>query len=123
VELDDPSVVFCGDLVWHRFFPNYMDARPSALTEAVASLTRERTTAYVPGHGPMANPQDLTLFRRLLDEIETQARAAASAGRSLEEAVATFELSSPLAEWFLFSDRYPEVALGAWMRELGAAGP
>ena len=123
VELDDPSVVFCGDLVWHRFFPNYVDARPAELTAAVAALARDRPTAYVPGHGPMADAGELALYRRLLDEVEAQARAAVDAGRTVEEAAAAFELSDPLAEWFRFSDAYPQRALGAWMRDLGGAGP
>ena len=35
IELQDPSVVFCGDLVWNAMFPNYVDATPSRLTQAV----------------------------------------------------------------------------------------
>ena len=118
LEIDDPSVVFCGDLLWHRFFPNYVDARPGALTRAVAALTRDRATTYVPGHGPLADSGEMELYRRLLDEVEAQARAAVAAGRTPEEAAASFRLSDPLSEWFLFSDAYPERALGAWMREL-----
>ncbi|MEJ2539486.1 MAG: MBL fold metallo-hydrolase [Gemmatimonadota bacterium] len=123
VELDDPSVVFCGDLVWHRFFPNYMDARPSELTRSVASLVRERATAYVPGHGPLADPAQLELYRALLDEVEAHAREAHAAGRSAAEAAETFRLPAPLSEWFRFSDTYPERALGAWLQELDSANP
>jgi glyoxylase-like metal-dependent hydrolase (beta-lactamase superfamily II) len=123
VEIDDPSVVFCGDLVWHRFFPNYMDARPGALSTSVAALTRDRATTYVPGHGPLADSEELELYRRLLDEVEAQAREAHAEGRTLEEASAGFRLPAPLSEWFQFSEAYPGRALEAWFRELGGGAP
>lgn len=123
VELEDPSVVFCGDLVWHQFFPNYMDARPSALSSSVAALARDRSTTYVPGHGPLADGDALRSYQQLLGEVETQARAAHQAGWNAEEAAANFELSGPLQEWFMFSDGYPARALGAWLDELGGAAP
>lgn len=123
VELEDPSVVFCGDLVWHRFFPNYMDARPSALSSSVAALARGRFTTYVPGHGPLADEEALRSYQQLLVEVEAQARSAHQAGWNAEEAAAGFQLSAPLREWFMFSDGYPARALGAWLDELGGANP
>lgn len=123
VEVDDPSVVFCGDLVWHRFFPNYMDARPGALSASVAALTRDRSTTYVPGHGPLADGDELELYRRLLDEVEGQARDAHAAGRTLDEAAEAFRLPAPLSEWFRFSERYPYRALEAWFGELQGGAP
>jgi glyoxylase-like metal-dependent hydrolase (beta-lactamase superfamily II) len=123
VELDEPSVVFCGDLVWHRFFPNYVDARPSELTRAVAALARDRSTVYVPGHGPLADPADLELYQRLLDEVEAHARTAHREGADAEAAAATFRLPAPLADWFLFSEGYPARALGAWLDELEGSAP
>lgn len=125
VELDDPSVVFCGDLVWHQFFPNYMDARPSALSSSVEALARDQddSTTYVPGHGPLADREALRSYQQLLGEVETQARAAHQAGWDADEAAANFELSGPLQEWFMFSDGYPARALGAWLDELGGDTP
>ena len=40
IEVDDPSLVFCGNLVWNGIFPNYVDAAPSALTPSVKALRR-----------------------------------------------------------------------------------
>ena len=123
LELDDPSVVFCGDLVWHQFFPNYMDARPSELSASVTALARDRATTYVPGHGPLADGAALRSYQQLLGEVEAQARAAHEAGWDAEEAAANFRLSGPLQEWFLFSDGYPARALASWLDELGGAAP
>ncbi|HEX2022859.1 MAG TPA: MBL fold metallo-hydrolase, partial [Candidatus Thermoplasmatota archaeon] len=69
LELDEPSVVFCGDLVWNAMFPNYVDATPSRLARAVRALPRERETVYVPGHGPLARAADVDRYLAVLDAV------------------------------------------------------
>lgn len=119
VELDDPPVVFCGDLVWNRMVPNYMDAVPSRLSAAVRGLLRDDPrTVTVPGHGPLADASDLALYRVLIDHLEEAGRGAHARGWSAEEAATRYRLPEAVAEWTLFSPRYPEVAIGAWLREL-----
>lgn len=119
IEVDDPSIVFCGDLVWNRMFPNYMDATPSRLFAAVAGLTREGLdTTYVPGHGPLADARELRLYSAVLDAVEEAARRAAAAGKTAAEAAAEFTLPEFAADWTLFSSRYFETAIGAWLKEL-----
>jgi glyoxylase-like metal-dependent hydrolase (beta-lactamase superfamily II) len=120
VELDEPSVVFCGDLVWNQMFPNYVDAVPSRLSRAVNGLTRSARTMYVPGHGPLAEPADLRRYVALLDSVEQGARAAKAKGQTAAEAAAEYRLPADIANWTLFSPRYPETAIGAWLRELSA---
>ena len=56
LELDDPSIVFCGDLVWNSMFPNFVDTVPTKMIASVKAFKRARATAYVPGHGPLAKP-------------------------------------------------------------------
>ena len=55
LEIEDPSVVFCGDLVWNAMFPNYVDAIPTKLAASVKALRRDRRTTYVPGHGALSS--------------------------------------------------------------------
>lgn len=120
VELDGPPVVFCGDLVWNQMVPNYMDAVPSRLSRSVRGLRRdEADTVYVPGHGPLATQTELDRFIDLVDHFEEAGRRAHREGRSAEEAAADYRLPPGIADWVLFSPRYPEVAIGAWLRELG----
>ncbi len=69
VEVDDPSVVFCGDLVWNAMFPNYVDARPSELARSVSALRRTRQTSYVPGHGSVATEADVARYAAMLGEV------------------------------------------------------
>lgn len=116
--VDDPSIVFTGDLVWNAMFPNYVDATPSVLAASVRELARERTTIYVPGHGAVAGAADLARYQSMLDEVEQAARAAIARGQSAADAAAAFTLSPSLGEWLLFNKVFFERAFAAWAREL-----
>ena len=58
IELDDPSIVFCGDLFWNAMFPNYVDAIPTKLSTSVRALRRKSDVIYVPGHGSVGRSAD-----------------------------------------------------------------
>lgn len=120
VEVDDPSVVFTGDLVWNAMFPNFVDAMPTRLALATRALRRERTTTYVPGHGAVATDADVGRYLAMLGEVEQAARAAHGKGTPAAEAAAAFALSPALGEWALFNKVFFERAFTAWNRELGA---
>jgi glyoxylase-like metal-dependent hydrolase (beta-lactamase superfamily II) len=123
VEVGDPSVVFCGDLVWNRMFPNYRDAIPSRLGRDVRALVRSQETRYVPGHGPLADAGDLDRYVALIDDVEAHARRALEVGRPVAEAAAEYRVPEALGDWIMFSPRYYEVAFGAWERELRGSRP
>lgn len=120
LEVSDPSVIFCGDLVWNGMFPNYVDAVPSRLSLNVRMLQSADASVYVPGHGPLASPADLERYVRLLDLVEEAAREAVAAGTPAEAAGAAFRIPAPLGDWTLFNPRYFERAIGAWMKELSS---
>lgn len=117
VEVDDPRVVFCGDLVWNGMFPNFVDAVPSRLGPSVRALPDE-ADVWVPGHGALADAADMALYRDVLDAVEAHARGAVAAGRGAAEAARDLVLPAGARDWLLFSDAYHERALAAWMREL-----
>jgi glyoxylase-like metal-dependent hydrolase (beta-lactamase superfamily II) len=118
VELEDPAITFGGDLVWHGMFPNYVDAAPSALSQAVRGLRRPGAT-YVPGHGPVGREADFDRYVAVLDAVEEAARRAFAAGTSAAEAGSAFGLPPSLGEWTLFNKVFFERAFTAWYRELG----
>lgn len=122
VELTDPSVVFCGDLVWNEMFPNYVDATPSRLTQAVTLMraSASEATIYVPGHGPVADIPALDRYLELLVDVETAARRALREGMTAEEAGDAYRLPETMRGWTLFSDSYFARAIAAWMDELTA---
>ena len=120
IEVDDPSLVFCGDLVWNGMFPNYVDATPSALARSVKALRRPGATTYVPGHGGVAHEGDVVRYVSMLDEVEEAARSARAKGISAAEAAATFTLPKSLGEWIPFNKVFHERAFAAWYRDLSA---
>jgi glyoxylase-like metal-dependent hydrolase (beta-lactamase superfamily II) len=118
VEIDDPSIVFCGDLVWNGMFPNYVDAVPSELARSVKALRRSRATTYVPGHGAVAKQPDLDRYEAMLGEIEQAARGAHAKGLSAADAGSAYALPASLGEWLLFNKVFFERAFAAWYKEL-----
>jgi glyoxylase-like metal-dependent hydrolase (beta-lactamase superfamily II) len=119
VVLDDPRLVWCGDLVWNGLFPNYVDAVPSDLSRHVRALLSEPAERWIPGHGALADRAAVAAYLALLDDVEAAARVAIEAGTPLDVAAGEYRPPTLLGEWVLFSPRYYEVALRAWARELG----
>jgi glyoxylase-like metal-dependent hydrolase (beta-lactamase superfamily II) len=118
VFVDDPAVLFGGDLLWNHFFPNYVDAIPSVLSREVRSLSGVTGAVRVPGHGAIFGGDDFTRYVAVIDAVEAAARKAAAAGTPAAEGAKAFSLPPSLGEWTMFGDRYAEVALRAWEREL-----
>jgi glyoxylase-like metal-dependent hydrolase (beta-lactamase superfamily II) len=116
--LDDQDIVFCGDLVWHGMFPNYVDAVPSRLRTAAVGLRRGAGTTYVPGHGPVGGAAEFDRYLAMIDAVEQGAREAHAAGRPVTEAAAAFALPPGVGEWTLFGTTFFERAFTAWYREL-----
>jgi glyoxylase-like metal-dependent hydrolase (beta-lactamase superfamily II) len=121
LQLDDPPVVFCGDLVWNGMFPNYMDADPPRLAASVSALGANEGTVYVPGHGTLADAAAMRRYANMLEHIGDAARRAIAAGRPIEEAAAQYKLPGDVADWTLFNAQYFRTAFLAWQRSL--AGP
>ena len=121
VEVSDPSVVFCGDLVWNGMFPNYMDAQPSRLSMDVRLMRQLGASTYVPGHGSLASGRDLDRYLELLDHVEAAARDAMQRGITAEEAGRDYRMPDSTEDWVLFNEAYFARAIGAWMAELGDA--
>ena len=126
LELDDPSIVFCGDLLWNGMFPNFVDAVPTKLAASVRAVRRTRETLYVPGHGALARAADYDRYVAMLDEVEQAARRAFAAGTSATEAGNAFALPASVGDWALFnpaSKAFYQRAFEAWYKELkGATG-
>jgi glyoxylase-like metal-dependent hydrolase (beta-lactamase superfamily II) len=120
VELDDPSIVVCGDLFWNAMFPNFVDALPSKLNASVHALKRSKDTLYVPGHGPLGHPTDYDRYFAMLGEVESAAKKAHAAGTSAADAGAKFTLPSTLGDWTLLNKAVYQRAVEAWYKELKA---
>ncbi len=117
IEVQDPNVIFCGDLFFNRLIPNYLDAKPATLHQSVAKLRREAKTLYIPGHGSAASPQDLKLYQEFLVMMEDAARAAFKKGDESQAAGGAFQLPEKFANWYIFSPQVVPRAFAAWYRE------
>ena len=121
VRVDDPRVVFCGDLVWNGMFPNYVDAIPTRLWTACNNLLADRGAIYVPGHGSLADYDETRAFLAVIESVGEAAKAAHERGVPAADAAAGYQVPVGLGEWFMFSPRYDEIAFTAWYRELSGA--
>lgn len=120
LELDDPNVVFCGDLFWNAMFPNFVDAMPTKLMTSVRGLRRSGDPLYVPGHGPLGHPAEYDRYISMLEEVERAARKSYAAGTPAAEAGAGFTLPASLGDWALFNKVFYQRAFEAWYKELKA---
>jgi glyoxylase-like metal-dependent hydrolase (beta-lactamase superfamily II) len=118
VTVDEPRVVFCGDLLWNGIFPNYRDAVPSVLSQEVRAMLGDSRATAVPGHGSIPSPAEAADYVALLDLVEAAARRAFAAGTPAAEAAREFSVPPSLGQWRLFGAAYYQVALSAWEREL-----
>ncbi len=120
LELDEPGVIFAGDLVWNGMFPNYVNAVPSQLNQTVRALRKAGAVRYVPGHGPLAAAADVDRYLAMLGEVERAARQAHQRGQPAAAAAAAYTVPASFGEWTLFAKSFVEVAFTAWYKELGA---
>ena len=118
LELDDPSIVFCGDLFWNAMFPNFVDARPTRLAASVRALRRARETTYIPGHGAMGSAAEYDRYAAMLGEVERAARKAHAGGVTAADAGRAFALPASLGDWAMFSKVFYQRAFEAWYKEL-----
>jgi len=118
VEIDEPSIVFSGDLVWNGLFPNYRDTEAQAFTQSIRALRRDRETVYVSGHGALASGRHVDTLLTLVESVEAAARQAHKRGIPLADAAAGFQMPAATADWILFNPKYFEVAFQAWYQEL-----
>jgi len=117
VIVEEESVQWCGDLVWNGMFPNYMDAVPSKLSDAVRGIRVQNHQRLIPGHGPVATQLDLQRYTEVIDGVEEAAREAVRNGWTAEEAGERHRIPPGLGEWTLFSPTYFQRAIEAWMKE------
>ncbi|MGH7616167.1 MAG: MBL fold metallo-hydrolase [Gemmatimonadaceae bacterium] len=118
LELDDPSIVFCGDLFWNAMFPNFVDAIPTKLAASVRALRRQNDTLYVPGHGALGHAAEYDRYAAMLGDVEQAARKAFAAGTPAADAGAAFVVPASLGEWQYFNKSMLPTAFNAWYKEL-----
>ena len=83
VYIPDANVVFAGDLAWNQRIPNLIDATTSAWIETLDKMTTVHPNAtFIPGHGDVANVQDVKAFRDYLATLRASIQKAQAAGET-----------------------------------------
>lgn len=83
----DANVVFTGDMAWRKSLPNLVDATVNDWIPSLDKLLRDYPTAkFVPGHGEVANAEDVREFRNYLDDLRTRVKQAIADGLTLDQA-------------------------------------
>ncbi|MEM8884334.1 MAG: MBL fold metallo-hydrolase [Planctomycetota bacterium] len=118
IEMDDPRVVFCGDLFFNGLFPFYGHATPTVLRKQVGQLYEEKFDMYVPGHGPVTDAKGLKRYMELLDHVEAAARKAIEAGTPAAEAWKSYVIPESMGTWTKFRPDVYRFGFEAWEREL-----
>lgn len=107
VSIPDAHVVFCGDMLWKEHIPNLIDASTKAWVESLDAMQKDYgPSTWVPGHGGIANAQDVLTFRNYLADLRDAVRREQAAGKSSDALVPALlpGLKSNYGNWGFFSD-------------------
>jgi glyoxylase-like metal-dependent hydrolase (beta-lactamase superfamily II) len=103
----DAHVVFCGDMLWKDHIPNLIDSSTKAWVESLDAMQKDfGPSTWVPGHGGVANAQDVLTFRKYLADLRAGVRREQAAGKSGNALVQALlpGLKSSYGKWSFFSD-------------------
>jgi cyclase len=103
----DAQVVFCGDMLWKEHIPNLIDATTKAWVESLDAMQKDYgSSTWVPGHGGVANVQDVLTFRKYLADLRAGVRREQAAGKSGDALVQALlpGLKSSYGKWGFFGD-------------------
>lgn len=108
VSVPDARVVFTGDMLWRQVSPNLIDGNIAdwiATDQALAAAPDAATTRFVPGHGDVANQDDVRDFVGYLSDLKALVAAKRAAGLSGDALVqaALPEFAARHGQWAAFS--------------------
>jgi len=83
VIVPDANVVFGGDLIWQKHFPNLIDANTADWIKTLEKLHADHSSAiFVSGHGDLATPVDVRNFHDYLVSLRDDVAKAQAQGKS-----------------------------------------
>jgi cyclase len=120
VSVPNAHVVFCGDMLWKEHVPNLIDASTKPWIESLDAMQKDYgPSTWVPGHGGIANAQDVLTFRKYLADLRDGVRREQAAGKSGDALVQALlpGLKSQYGKWGFFSD-YAGIGIQQTAQEL-----
>jgi glyoxylase-like metal-dependent hydrolase (beta-lactamase superfamily II) len=128
----EDRVIHLGDLFFHQRYPSIDLEAGGSMKEWIATLDRvlalDGWDKAIPGHGPVSDREGLRGFQSFLKELWQQADAAARANKSLEETLASVDLTQDpgyevIAVPFLVRLDRDSVVRRAWEEATGTVKP
>ena len=122
IHVPDAKVLFCGDMLWRRVPPNLIDGSVKEWSASDADFLRlpdAAHTAFVPGHGDVADVKDVEEFRAYLADLRqlvSEARRRGLKDDALAQAVAP-KLKADHPAWTI-SDRAAAAEIKSMDQEL-----
>jgi len=107
VSVPDAHVVFCGDMLWKDHVPNLIDASTGPWVKSLDAMPAAYgESTWIPGHGDVANAQDVRLFRKYLADLRASVAREQAAGKSGDALVKPLlaNLRSEYGKWGFFDD-------------------
>ncbi len=107
VSIPDSHVVFCGDMLWKDHIPNLIDASTGPWIASLDAMQKDYgPSIWIPGHGGVANAQDVLTFRKYLADLRADVRREQAAGKSGDTLVKALlpGLKSSYGKWGFFND-------------------
>jgi cyclase len=120
VSVPNAHVVFCGDMLWKEHVPNLIDASTKPWIESLDAMQKDYgPSTWVPGHGGIANAQDVLTFRKYLADLRDGVHREQAAGKSGDALVQALlpGLKSQYGKWGFFSD-YAGIGIQQTAQEL-----
>jgi cyclase len=103
----DARVLFCGDLLWKDHLPNLIDASTDKWIATLDLLSQDYAeSTLVPGHGSVAQPHDVAVFKDYLvslREVVRQAQLERTSDDALVNAILP-GLKEKYGTWGFFDD-------------------
>jgi glyoxylase-like metal-dependent hydrolase (beta-lactamase superfamily II) len=127
----EDRVVHGGDLVFNRRYPNIDLEAGGSVEEWIATLDELLAIDFdhvIPGHGLATDRAGVLAFQRFLADLWAQAKGAAAAGKTLEQTLASVELThdegyEAISLPFVFALDRDFVVRRAWEEASGAVSP
>ena len=117
VHFPDVNVIHTGDVFFNGFYP-FIDTENGgnvkgtiAAANKILSLANDKTL-IIPGHGPLSNKKELTVYRDMLAVAQERLGNLKATGKTAAQAAATKPLADPDTEWsdgMFTSERWIEV--------------
>lgn len=92
VYIPEIKTVYCGDLLYTYELPDGSMCRVDAWLEALDKIAALDAEVFVPGHGPIADREELQRSRRLLQTIYDQSVAGFQKGAHQVETIRALDL-------------------------------